>query len=733
MTSRFTFEIVTFYLSFRMIRKISCGLLLLLLAQQVFPQHTISAVKTLQSPVIDGIIEEIWDRASLVDEFIQRVPFHGMPVSEKTEFLFLYDKNNLYIAARCYHEDPADISSRELARDVSLGQEDRIQIILDTYLDGRNGYWFQIGPRGSIGDALVSENGRAFNKSWDGIWDGKSTIHEKGWDAEIVIPFKTVGFKKGRQTWGIKLIRNIKKRSESSYWPPTTLDAERFQVSDAGRIEGLEGISQGIGLDVVPFLTSGYSKKREKDGTGIIDAGVDAFYQITPSLKAALTVNTDFAQTEVDARQINLTRFSLFFPEKRDFFLDGANYFNFGITGDNSNPHKNRLIPYFSRRIGLDPAGQPVPVQYGGKFTGQAGPWNIGMLHIKDDNYWDNKGYSVARISRNIGKQSYIGMIGTHGNSFGKDRNALGGLDLQLATTQFRDNKNLVYNLYGLKSFTPDLQGDEAAWGTEICYPNDFLYFRQGYMQIGRDFVSGLGFVPRKDIRNIYGGIGMGPRPEKYGILQIRSGINYYLITSLSEGGLLSSMVNLRIASLEFLSGESIETSFSWQKEVLNEDFHIMDSVVIPADTYDFSQYEIGIHSAQRRKIWARTEVGRGSFYTGTRTDWMIETGWQVAVPVYIGAGSERIYVTLEEGEFITQIFRFNLNLLFSPNLTWYNFAQYDSESETLGIQSRFQWIIRPGKEIFLIWNSPHIRDPLSRFQAEEYEARLKVKYTLRL
>ncbi|MGC9343830.1 MAG: DUF5916 domain-containing protein, partial [Bacteroidales bacterium] len=625
------------------------------------PLTQIRIVKTDIPPVIDGYIENTWEKAAGIDEFWQREPIEGNPVSEDTEFLLLYDKDNLYIAARCYHKDISDISSRELARDVSLGNEDRIQVILDTYLDGRNGYWFQIGPRGSIGDALVSENGRSFNKAWDGIWDGKSVIHENGWDAEMIIPFKTLGFKKEQEEWGIKFIRNIKINSESSYWPATTLDAERFQISDAGILTGLEGISQGIGLDIVPYLTTGLSKKPEDGTKTVLDAGVDAFYQITPSLKAALTINTDFAQTEVDSRQINLTRFSLFYPEKRDFFLDGANYFNFGINGDNSNPHQNRLIPFFSRRVGLDPQGNPVPVNYGAKFTGQAGKWNIGLLHIKDQNEWDNPGYSVGRISRFIGKQSYIGMILTDGNSLGDASNTLAGLDLQLASSEFREGKTLVYNLYGLKSFTPGLEGEDFSFGTEINYPNDFLRFRLGYIQIGGNFNSGLGFVPRKNIRNYYGGFRLGPRPKKFGILQINTGADFYLINDMQTGEVQSSELEVGIINIDFLSSDEVRLEWKLQYEGLTEDFNIIDSIVIPADNYMFRSFDLNLESAQRRNFWMETSFGHGSFYTGTRTDWGVEAGYQVIPMIFLGLESDRTWVNLDQGDFITQIFRANL------------------------------------------------------------------------
>ena len=367
-------------------------------------QPEIKAVFTSTPPIFDGLVnEDVWKNAVVINELFQREPKPGEPVSEKTEFYFLYDQNNLYIGIHCY-DDPAAITAKEMSRDVSLGDDDRVQVILDTYLDGRSGYWFQIGPRGSIGDALVNENGKDFNKSWDGLWDGKAKITDKGWDGEMIIPFKTLGFKKDISTWGLKLIRYIKRKSEASYWPATTLDANKFQISDAGRISGLTGITQGIGLDIVPYLTSGISKKQGISPKSVLDGGFDAFYHVTPSLKAAITVNTDFAQTEVDEKQINLTRFSLFFPEKRDFFLDGANFFTFGITGDSENPQSTQMIPFFSRRIGLDADGNPVSIKYGGKFTGKIGNWNLGVLHIKDNNQWENPGYTVARISRNLGR-----------------------------------------------------------------------------------------------------------------------------------------------------------------------------------------------------------------------------------------------------------------------------------------------------------------------------------------
>ena len=697
----------------------------------LFCQPGIKAIYTETAPVIDGSVsEDVWSRASLINEFYQREPKTGEPATEKTEFFFLYDHNNIYVGIHCY-DDLKGITSKELSRDGDLGEDDRVQVIFDTYLDGRSGYWFQIGPRGSIGDALINENGKDFNKSWDGLWDGKSRITDDGWEAELIIPFKTIGFNKENSTWGLKLLRYIKRKSEVSYWPETSLNAHRFQISDAGRITGLTNITQGIGLDIIPYLTGGFSKKEGTNSKTVYEGGIDAFYNITPSLKAAATVNTDFAQTEVDAKQINLTRFSLFFPEKRDFFLDGASYFTFGINGDADNLQNTQMIPYFSRKIGLAVNGDPVSIKYGGKFTGKVGKWNLGVLHIKDDNEWDNPGYSVGRISRNIGKQSSIGVIGTNGNSLSGAGNSLFGIDLRLSSSQISGNKNITYNIYGLKSFTDSLDGNDISFGTEINYPNDFLNFRLGYLQIGEDFIPGLGYVPRKNIRDFYGGIGIGPRPENSSVMQFKSGINYTFISNLGSGRLQTSEINLNLAEIIFLSGDKISFISQYQYESLESDFNIFNNFVIPVDEYSFWRHYLQLTSAKRRNFWVITKIGTGSFYSGKRTDLLLQSGYKIFVPLFIGFESDRKWVNLSDGDFITQIYRLNVNFMFSPELTWYNFVQYENEDETMGWQSRFQWIIKPGKEIFLTFNSPLI-DPLERFKPEEYEARVKVKYTIR-
>ncbi len=701
-------------------------------------QPVVRAVKFEQAPRIDGKVDEsIWFEAEPVTGLIQREPDTGEPFSQRTEVYFGFDELNLYVAFRCFG-DPDQITAKEMARDVSLGNDDRVQVILDTYLDGRSAYWFQVGPRGSIGDAIVSENGAAFNKAWDGLWTGKAHIHAEGWDAEMAIPFKTMGFDPSRDTWGVKLIRYFKRQEEIGYWPVANLNAHRFQVSDAGQLTGLTGISQGVGLDLVPYGLTGADYAADDGKTRpVVNAGFEAYYNISSNVKAAVTVNTDFAQTEVDDQQINFTRFNLFYPEKRDFFLDGANYFNFGINGDDRNPWNTRLIPYFSRRIGLDSAGSPIPVLYGGKVTGQAGSWNIGTMYMKDQRKdWSNSHFVVGRISRNLGGQSQVGVIATYGNALRDVSNFLLGTDLRLASSTFMGDKNVAFNLYGVRSFTafddPEKEDPsrQMAFGAEFAYPNDLVYFRLGHMQIQENFTAGIGFVPRPGVRQSYGELMVGPRPSRWGILQVQAGGSLDHITGFS-GKLLTREWAATPLLIRFLSGDQFTYRLTSSFEYLDRPFSIYHDHTIPEGTYSFLWHELSFHTAQRRQLWALLGLRLGGFYNGTRTETSVKAGTQVAVPLFLGGEVIRNDIRLAEDGFIATIYRLNLNILFSPDITLYNFVQYDSESDRMGWQSRFQWIIQPGREIFLVWNSI-ASDPYDRFRMEEASARLKVKFTIR-
>ncbi len=695
-------------------------------------QKTIKAIRIITPPEIDGYVnEKVWDEAFAVDEFYQREPFEGKPASKKTIFLTCYDANNIYFAVKCW-DDPSKITAKEMARDVSLGNDDRIQIIIDTYLDKRNGYWFQVGPRGSIGDALVSGNGNILNKEWDGLWTGKAKITDWGWEAELAIPFKTMGFDKESTQWGVKFIRNIVNSLETDYWPVANLNAHKFQVSDAGILDGIEDITQGIGLDISPYLVTGLNTKKGEDIDPKLTGGVDLFYQITPGLKSSLTINTDFAETEVDDRQINLTRFSLHYPEKRDFFLDGASHFKFGIDADDTSPVSKSIMPFFSRRMGLDSLGGPIPINVGAKLTGQIDDWNIGMMYINDDRDMGNNNFSVARVTRNIGKQSSAGIIGTYGNALGDEQNTVVGADMNLATSTFQKNKNASFFLFGLKSNTKEFEGNDVSWGTQVVYPNDFVKARLGYHQIGKNFVAGMGFVPRTNINESYGELMLGPRPNKWGIMQIEIGGSFNHISNLETNALETREFEIQPLGIRFMSGEEIKYSLVSQYESLVEDFNIFEDFVIPTGNYEWWQQKIEIETKGARNIYGEASYQFGDFYNGKRNDIELQLNWKIAVPFFIGGTVTQNNITLPDGKFTANIFQMNANVLFSPNLTLYNYLQYDNASNVAGWQARFQWIIKPGNEIILAWTS-NFNKPENTFIMDESAVRLKLKYNIRL
>ncbi len=704
---------------------------------EINAQEQIPATRFVELPRVDGIVDEVWKQNEPIMQFYQREPTPGAPATVRTEVWFGYDETTLYVAFKCY-SDPDEITAKEMARDVDLSNDDRVQLILDTYQDHRNAYWFQIGPRGSIGDAIVSENGAAFNKAWDGLWTGKASITEEGWEAELALPFKTLNFDPSLDSWGAKLIRYQKSREETIYWPVANINAHKFQVSDAGVLTGLEGISQGVGLDLVPYGLGGINIKNTKPLISpVLNGGFEAYYNIASSLKAAITVNTDFAQTEVDQQEINLTRFSLFYPEKRDFFLDGANYFNFGINGDRENHWNTRMIPFFSRRIGLDQQGNPIPVQYGGKVTGQTGRWNVGAMYMKDRRIgWTNGHFAVTRLSRNIGKQSQAGMISTYGNSLSDTSNFLVGFDLKLATSEFRGDKNMSFIVYGLRSVTNNSftssreQNRDLAFGAELVYPNDIISFRVGHMQIQENFVAGIGFVPRPGVRQSYGDLTLGYRPERWGIMQALAGVGLDHITDF-RGNLLTREWKLTPVKLRLLTGEELQYRITGTFEFLDAPFDLYTGYIVPGGNHHFTWQTISFKTARKRQLWGSVDYRFGEFFNGTRREIWLKSGCQVMVPLFIGAELIRNDILLEGTGFTANIYRMNLNILFSPDITLYSFIQYDSQSEKMGWQSRFQWIIRPGKEVFLVWNSI-ARDPFERYQLEEAGARFKVKYTLR-
>ena len=709
-------------------------------AAQDSGRRTARALRVYEPPVIDGrLTEQAWSRAQPIGELICVEPVEGAEPSEATDVRFLYDDDHLYVGVRCFDRDPDQIIVRLRERDARLGDADKIEMIFDTYLDRRNAFFFQMNPAGSKGDALVSDNGADFNKPWDGIWQGKTSIDAEGWVAEIALPFKTLNFRPGLDTWGFNISRDIGRRNEVVRWSGARQDVSGvFRVVEAGDLTGLEGIRQGVGLDVVPFFTGNWiNDQAEGEETVVGEPGLDVFYKLTPSLTASLTLNTDFAETEVDDRQINLTRFPLFFPERRDFFLQDAGLFGFADLQTGS--RGNDLIPFFSRTIGLA-QGEEVPIIAGAKLTGRAGPYNIGVLDVQTDDVriddpesgpFDVAGENlfVARVSRNVGEQSNVGVLVTHGDPRSDADNTTYGLDANFRTSSFRGNRQLTANAWFLESVSQGVSGDDRAYGASLRYPNDLWNWGLSFKEIGRNFDPALGFVPRVGIRKYDGSAEYQPRVGAPSGSSSSGSRRPWSPTSAAT----SRRPRWRSSRWASSSSQATRSGSRWSSSTrtCSRTSRSSTGSRFPRGEYDFTRARFELDSAQKRPVSLNAGIGVGEFFDGRRETYSIGVDWRPNALFTGDLEYSHNEVSLAAGDFQTQVARLRLNFSFSPEVSWNNFIQWDNASDTFGLNSRWRWIPVPGQELFLVFNQTLLEEDetlRSRFQG----LALKLSYTLR-
>ena len=690
-------------------------------------QRVARATRTGTPPVIDGVLgDAVWEEAVPLDEFYQIEPIEGPP-TEATEVRILYDADYLYVGIRLFDSAPSAIIATTRERDASVDANDRVELFLDTFRDRRNAFWFQMNAAGSKGDALISDNGSDFNKPWDGIWEGKASIDDWGWAVEIAIPFKTLSFEEGLETWGLNVMRSVGRKTESMRWNNPNRDAGFFAVVEAGALEGIRDIRQGVGLDVVPFFASNWNKDRTGQGdTDLLgDPGVDLFYRLSTNLTLSMTVNTDFAEAEVDERQVNLTRFPLFFPERRDFFLQDSGNFAFGD-----------VRPFFSRRIGLVD-GEVVPLIAGAKLTGRTGDYNLGVLDVQTDRTTtdasgdiDGQNLFVARVTRNVGEQSRIGGIVTHGNPSGTGDNTVAGLDANYRTTSFRGDKTFTANVWALKSDTEGISGDDAAYGASVHYPNDIWHWGINLQAVQSDFEAALGFFPRRDMRQYSSHLFFKPRIDE----DIRN-LEFSVVTSVvtdTDDVFETWRTEIQPFGIDWDSGDSAAIKIEHTRDEIRTDFEISDGVVIPVGAYDFTRWSLEAESAEKRAISAEAGISAGDFFDGTRTDWWVEAGYRLEPLLTAQLGFRQSDVDLDGGNFTTRIASARANFSFSTDLSWNSIIQWDNVSETVGVNSRVRWIPRAGHEVFFVFNET-LDESGGGLTPVFQQLAFKISYTFRL
>ena len=486
------------------------------------PARTVTAVLIDEELIeIDGELDESeWDLAKPATDFIQNEPLQGRPATEQTEVRVLYDSRNLYVGAYCFDsESPHGLVAKELKRDFSPRDNDIFQVILDTFNDNRNAFAFGTNPGGAKRDMQTGGDGQSFNSDWDAIWNVRTKVTEKGWQAEFAIPFRSLRFPPGEeQVWGINFDRRIRRKSETSHWSPVPQPYFVYRVSMAGTLLGVSDAQQGRNLNVKPYLSAPIARAEGDDVDFKPDAGLDVKYGITSGLTLDLTLNTDFSQVEADDAQINFTRFSLFFPEKREFFLENREIFEFGNTGIRTSSRRRRglsrpgndLIPFFSRRIGIDD-GRVIPIIGGGRLTGRSGRYRLGLISMQTAKYEEvpSTNFTVARVRRDIFQNSDIGVIFVNKQEVGDHFNRTYGVD-----ASFRFFNYLELSSYLLGTDTPGLEGSDAAGFARVAWRDRFWDVEASHISIQDNFNAEVGFVPREGIRKSRGEFGITPRPE---------------------------------------------------------------------------------------------------------------------------------------------------------------------------------------------------------------------------
>ena len=693
--------------------------------------------------VIDGLLDEpAWRSAPTIGDLTQRQPQTGEPPTERTDVTLLQDGDYLYIGVMCHDSEPQRVIGTQMARDAGLNSDDRIEIVLDTFRDQRSAFYFATNPAGALVDGLVFANGQS-NNDWDANWIVRTRRSDQGWSAEFAIPFKSLSFPAGRTVWGFNLARHIQRKLEDVRWAGARLELQFLQVSEAGEIRNLEGLTQGLGFDLRPFLGGRWLHLGGRD-TVTGKPGLDMFYNVTPSLKLTATINTDFGETEVDARQINLSRFSLLFPEKRSFFLEDAGVFSFASTGPNPPggiPNTGAdLFPFFSRQVGLL-AGEEVPIDFGLKLTGRAGRTDLGVLDVRtrDLPSVSEKNFFVGRVRRNILQQSYIGAIFTDGHPALPRSSRTFGMDVRLATSRFLGGaRNLIVAAYGLKSANEGRSGKDWSYGVSVHYPNDKFNPQIILREIQEDFRPALGFVQRRNVRLLRVGGGYNPRPKSLlGIQQLFHDVYYTRFTRLDNGEVESWDVYATLVDWHFNSGDSLHALFDVNPtyERLFAPFEISPGVFLAEGEYRFTRWRHNVSTAQKRKVQASANWSFGPYWSG-RAD-IVVTGLTFKIPPRFIAtfSTNQTFARLPEGDFTARILSAQVGYTFSPFLSFSNLIQYDNLSRNLGWQSRARWTLEPGNDLFFVFSQGWIQEDEAdgrRFHAQDSKVSAKFQYTAR-
>jgi len=695
-------------------------------SQSSGPAPSLDVHPTATPPKIDGILSPgEWDAAAHSDALRMVEPVEGGTPTERTEFWVTYDADYIYVAVRSHDSaGAAGVRAYSMQRDQDNGSDDLIRIVFDTFHRQSDGYYFALTPVGGKHDGLIQNKEQA-NDQWDAIWFGRSTIDAGGWTAEFAIPVKSLAFDPANDTWGFNVARAVRRKQEVMRWSGILRNRPTVALPLLGELRGITGLRQGRGLDFRPYASlTRHSHPAPDEKTWDFKPGLDLVWHVTPSLAATLTVNTDFADAEVDERQVNLGRFSLFFPEKRAFFTQDASLFTF--AGINQDP-----LPFFSRRIGLADDGTKVDILGGLKLTGRAGPWTVGLLDTQIEAHGgvNSKNLLVGRVSRQVLDESSAGLVFTHGDPRLNGDNTLIGADFNYVNNHLPGKKSLTIHT-GVQFTDSDAAGGRGTAAIlKVEYPNEpfttFLWFER----VDARYDPALGFVSRTGIGNMHTISSYNFRREK----------NWLRLTELFLESDVVTDLSLKLLDHTVWLGPYLENKYGdyanlWVNdsgETYDKPFAIRPGITIPPGLHRWHaiQVEIGTTKSRPADVYARWR--HGGFLTGDSDDYQLGLNYRPDNRLQLGLSGFLRDIRLPEGSFQVRVASAKVVYTFSPDLQLSLLGQYDNFSDQLGVNFRLKWIVQPGNEVFFIVNQGYDTS-LDRFRPTQNDTSMKAAWTFR-
>ena len=678
---------------------------------EAMPRPTARAVRTTSPLIMDGVLDEAaWAEAEPITGFIQSMPNAGAPATEETVVRVLYDDRKIYIGALMLDSEPEGIIHQFLEQDYETHDDDVFAVTLDTFLDRRDSFMFLINPNGAVKDGQTFDNSRTTNLAWEGVIEVETTIHDEGWTVELAIPFTTLRFdpREGEQSWGMNFLRRIRRKNEDSYWAPVDRRTRVHTMAYAGTVSGFSGLPHPRNITLKPFGLASNSRGTLMSPSEVgttSDFGMDLKWGVTPRLTLDLTYRTDFSQVEVDQEQVNLTRFSLFFPEKRDFFMENAGIFAFGDLSERNirlgaSPRDFTL--FHSRRIGLS-AGRPVPIVGGGRLTGRAGGFDIGFLNMRTESGegLPSESFSVARVRRTFPGELQVGALVASRDPLGegeREYNRSYGADLNLTVAG-----KLFLHSYLAATDYPGVEGNNRAGRVSLAFRDRLWDLSALYREVGDAFEPGLGFVSRKGIRHSYGTLGAHPRPAIPGVNELNPYLELHYITNLHSA--LESREGTAGLGILFGDGGELQTRVSDRFEAIDEAFTVAREGEILPGRYDFTEGSISYASSAARPLSGELEISGGGYYGGHRSSVSMSGAWRPSRHFALDLRMQRNRISLPGKEFSADVFGARVDLAGSRRLFLSSFLQYNTASEEVVTNIRLNFIHSPLSDLFLVYS----------------------------